>query len=62
MFTHHRLNTFNFVLVKLASIIKSLNPNKAHGWDEISVRMILISGDALIPLTFHNNFLTTLLF
>ena len=36
--THHRLNTVDFVPEKLASIIKSLNPNKAHGLDEISVR------------------------
>ena len=36
---------------KILKIIRSLNPNKAHGWDEILVRMIKISGDALvIPL------------
>ena len=36
---------------KILSIIRSLNPNKAHGWDEISVRMIKISDAALvIPL------------
>ena len=27
---------------------KVLNPNKAHGWDEISVRMIKLSDDALV--------------
>ena len=50
-----------FVPEKLTSIIKSLNPNKAHGWDEISVRMIKISGDALIPplITIFNNIITT---
>ena len=59
--THHRLNTVDFVPEKVASIIKSLNPNKAHGWDEISVRMIKISGDALIPplIIIFNNIITT---
>ena len=59
--THHRLNTVDFVPEKLASIIKSLNPNKAHGWDEISVRMIQICGDALIPplIIIFNNIITT---
>ena len=29
-------------------MIRSLNPNKAHGWDEISVRLIKLSDDALV--------------
>ena len=33
---------------KILDIIRSLNPNKAHGWDEISVRMIKLSDAALI--------------
>ena len=33
---------------KILKIIRSLNPNKAHGWDEISVRMIKISNDVLV--------------
>ena len=33
---------------KILNIIRSLNPNKAHGWDEISVRMIKLSDDALV--------------
>ena len=33
---------------KIMNIIKSLNPNKAHGWDGISVRMIKLSDAALI--------------
>ena len=28
-------------------ILKQLNPNKAHGWDNISIRMIQICGDSL---------------
>ena len=33
---------------KILNIIRTLNPNKAHGWDEISVRMIKLSDAALI--------------
>ena len=33
---------------KILNIIRSLNPNKAHGWDEISVRMIKLSDVSLI--------------
>ena len=31
------------------SLIRSLNPNKAHGWDEISVKMVKICDDAIAP-------------
>ena len=33
---------------KILNIIRSLNPNKAHGWDEISVRMIKLSDVSLV--------------
>ena len=33
---------------KILNIIRSLNPNKAHGWDDISVRMIKLSDAALV--------------
>ena len=33
---------------KILNIIRSLNPNKAHGWDEISVRMIKLSDAPLV--------------
>ena len=33
---------------KILNIIRSLNPNKAHGWDEIYVRMIKLSDAALV--------------
>ena len=42
---------------EILNIIRSSNPNKAHGWDGISVRMIKLSDAALvIPLkiTFEN--------
>ena len=34
------LNDFIISEQKVLNIIRSLNPNKAHGWDEISIRMI----------------------
>ena len=33
---------------KILKIIRSLNPNKAHGWDEISIRMTKLSDVALV--------------
>ena len=33
----------------LSKIIKNLNPNKAHGHDNISVKMIQMCGDTIIP-------------
>ena len=33
---------------KILNIIRSLNPNKAHGWDGISVRMITLSDTTLV--------------
>ena len=36
----------------ILDIIRSLDQNKAHGWDDISVRMIKMCGDGLVePLT-----------
>ena len=32
----------------IKSLIKLLNPNKAHGWDNISIRMIQLCGDQII--------------
>ena len=33
---------------KISNITRSLNPNKAHGWDEISMRMIKLSDASLV--------------
>ena len=33
---------------KILTIIRNLNPNKAHGWDEISVRMIKMCDASLV--------------
>ena len=33
---------------KILAIIRPLNPNKAHGWDETSIRMIKLSDVSLV--------------
>ena len=51
------INDFAISEQKILNIIRSLNPNKAHGWDEISVTVIKLSDAALVvPLmiTFTN--------
>ena len=42
------INEFSISDEKILNIIRSLNPNKVHGWDEVSVRMIKLSDAALI--------------
>ena len=42
---------------QILNIIRSLNPNRAHGWDEISIRMIKLSDASLVtpPKTIFTN-------
>ena len=42
------ISEFSISDEKILDIIRSLNPNKAHGWDEISIRMIKLRDVALI--------------
>ena len=42
------INDFVISDEKILNIIRSLIPNKAHGWDEISVRMIKLSDVSLV--------------
>ena len=42
------INDFPITDEKILNIIRSLNPNKAHGWDGISVRMITLNDAALV--------------
>ena len=42
------INDFVISDEKILSIIKSLDPNKAYGWNEISTRMIKMSDAALV--------------
>ena len=46
--TDSRLNNLDFDEEKIESIINSLNVNKAHGWDNVSTRMIRICGNSII--------------
>ena len=45
--TDKRLRTINFTTDNIEKIIESLNPNKAHGHDNISIRMFKICGDTI---------------
>ena len=49
--TNACLNSFSFTEKDIPAIIKSLVPNKSHGWDNISVKMIKMYGKQLtLPL------------
>ena len=51
MSTDKRLNTVSIKKDDITSIIKFLNPTKARGFDDISIRMIQLCGDAItLPL------------
>ena len=43
------INDFVISEEKILKIIRVLNPNKVHGWDDISVKMIELSDVALVP-------------
>ena len=45
------LSTISFTKDDIAKIIKNLNPNKAHGFDVIIIRMIKIGGDSILKPT-----------
>ena len=45
--TVKRLRTINFTTDNIEKIILSLNPNKAHGHDNISIRMLKICGNTI---------------
>ena len=45
--TEKRLNTLNFSSNDIEKIIQNLDPNKAHGHDKISIRMIKICGKSI---------------
>ena len=46
--TNNRLDNINFTNIDIAKIIKNLNPNKAHGFDGISIKMIQLCGDSIV--------------
>ena len=47
--TDKRTRDINFLPSDLSKIIKNLYPNKALGHDNISVKMIQMCGDTIIP-------------
>ena len=57
--TEQKLSTFEFCTDNIVKIIKSLDPNKAHGHDEISVRMIKLCATSIakpLSILFRNCF------
>ena len=47
--TPTRLKNIIFSAADLSRIIKNLNPNKSHGHDNLSIRMLQLCGDSIIP-------------
>ena len=47
--TNKRIANITFSSSELSRIIKDLNPNKTHGHDNISIRMIKLCGDSILP-------------
>ena len=45
--TEERLPTFDICSIDIVKIIRSLNPNKAHGQDEISICMMKICASSI---------------
>ena len=46
--TNKRLNHVEINGNDILKVIKDLNPSKAHGWDEITIRMIKRCGNTLV--------------
>ena len=56
--TQARLKSLDFEKVKILKIIRALNINKAHGYDDISIRMIKVCSKPLLKtliLLFKNS-------
>ena len=43
-----RLSSISFINVDILKIIKSLNVNKAHGYDDVCVRMVELYGQSIV--------------
>ena len=55
--TDKSLSMVKFVNNDILKIIQNLNPNKAHGYDKISIRLLRLCGDSLcrhLELIFNN--------
>ena len=56
--TEERLPTFDICSIDIVKIIRSLNPNKAHGQDEISICMMKICASLIskpLAILFRNS-------
>ena len=45
--TKESLGTVNFSTDNISKIINNLDPNKAHGYDKLSIQMIKICGNSI---------------
>ena len=45
--TDHRLSTVNFSIDDIEKMLKNLDPNKAHGHEKISIRMLQLCGNSI---------------
>ena len=52
LLTHHRLESVNLDPAKILSVICSFDVSKAHGWDNVSVRMVKICDESLVEPLF----------
>ena len=52
LLTHHRLESVNLVPAKILSIVCAFDVSKAHGWDNVSVRMVKICDESLVKPLF----------
>ena len=50
--SNKRLSQLNFDIAHISNIICKLNPNKAHGHDGISIRMIQLSRESIVKPLF----------
>ena len=46
--TNGRLNHIEIGSHDILKVINDLSPNKAHGWDEISIRMVKLCGETIV--------------
>ena len=53
LLTHHRLEPVNLDSAKILSIIRAFDVSKAHGWDDVSVRMAKIFDESLVKPLFN---------
>ena len=53
LLTHRHLESVNLDTAKIISIIHAFDVSKAHGWDNVSVRMVKICDESLIKPLFN---------